>query len=854
MAGRIIVAARRSAPSHLAANVAVSAGFVGAGAAQGVMAANVAVSAGFVGSSTVLPPGDGSTLFTLTLENTSASLQSANFITPMMGLPFKKGDLAGDPKLETAGGTDIAYTKWNDTTWVGGTKKFCGAFCRYPTSIAGSGSGSLVVKNAGSPQAASGFATTVLTASAISIELVGITGLTGTWTARLNDGITQGTDVTVIGDGAAGKVWRIGAEFRDTGLVAHGQLYCWFYVAALKDASGGLHSVRIMPRVLHGWADVASPAGGLRSYTAVLKAGATTLLTMQGYSPPDPGWTFGTTISSQFYSSWFAVDTDAKWMFVPQVNSGGSAAAECTVRVKRDSTAKAYLRATKLIPAPDLTVTANSTPTTNYYPYTKGPFLYWDMGTVGERKEIGVWTAFHAAHFLTQAAVDDRVMRVVGLMASGWRTNIRRKSTLQIIAIAYQGTNAATAYSGLGATQPTWRMGGSNFTGVTNPVVTSPTTLWRSDNLSAHRPAATYYPYLVTGEPQFLDLLQESAAQIMMSTLAGLGTFAPAPVTGSCFSVGSERNYTVAGTDYYGVTTIAGSNLERAAAWATRDVCEAAAISPDGTGAKSYFVDSVQTSFACVNAYNNSRAQSWRDGGLYFFGATVDDAAPWGQAYLDGSIAHGAMITENAEAQIFVNHRAKFYIGIHSRMDIAAAGCFHAAARDQSNLRKEDLDLWLFEIGNGSMTWSSSTDRFTIGSGGNGNMNFTPTVGDKIAFEAANLPASGIAAKQTLHVVQVVGQTFKLSLTPGGAAIDVTTDSSVLKMFAVIANFSPGTNFQNVGVGTTSYIYMARGATRLIEATGNTSIATTRAALDALCTAGGVSPADDAKWAFATSY
>src|SRR5258706_12536981 len=86
----------------------------------------------------IAPP---STLATVTVVNKSGSIQVADFISPMFGHPFKKGDVAsGDwPLFQTSGGATVPFSYGGKTTWSDGSWKFASFTLRVPISIAGSG-------------------------------------------------------------------------------------------------------------------------------------------------------------------------------------------------------------------------------------------------------------------------------------------------------------------------------------------------------------------------------------------------------------------------------------------------------------------------------------------------------------------------------------------------------------------------------------------------------------------------------------------------------------------------------------------------------------------------------------------
>ena len=118
----------------------------------------------------------------------------------MFGLPIKQGDVpAGEyPIFETTGGVSCPATIWGVTSWPDGSMKFFGAMIRVPAAVAGSGTLTINVKAGGVAPSASSRSVSDLVASDISTELVGVTNLTGTWSASLNTAISDVDDIVGI--------------------------------------------------------------------------------------------------------------------------------------------------------------------------------------------------------------------------------------------------------------------------------------------------------------------------------------------------------------------------------------------------------------------------------------------------------------------------------------------------------------------------------------------------------------------------------------------------------------------------------------------------------------------------------
>lgn len=792
-----------------------------------------------------MPTPGGSLLTTLTLVNTSGSEQAANFVAPMFGQPFVQGDVPSGqyPAFELTDGTPCPATIHSVTTWPDGSMKWCGVLMRVPTTIAGSGSLTINVKNGGSAPSASSRTTGDLTAADLSTVLTGVTNLTGEWTASLNTAITDATDIVSLGDGPAGRIWRIGGPFKQSGS-PHGQLHCWHYVAALQNSSGGLLGLRYLGRAAQPWADVSSPTPTRRVLTAVLKSGASTLRSLQGHDTTE---TPGSNIGMAHYTSFFTAGTDGKWDFV---QGGGSASADCTVRVQHDKT---YFVKSRLVPPYDLTVEPTSSSSVDYRPYGRGP-MQRDVGGTGERDDIGILTSWAARHLLTQAAVDERVIRVVGLCSAGWRQLTRRSTTKQIVPC----TDPAASYTGLGTIQTTWRVRPGLNSGAVAPSVE--TSMWLSEFEPSHRPNATYYPYLVTGEPQYLDLMVEQANGLLLSAVPGSSSMNTATtLTKSTLRTNSDfgdRDVVIGGTTYKGGGYWFTDGLLRVPAWGTRDIAQAAAVYPDtcpwGTETRKYLRDVMAALYTSANVYNNARAQAWRDSGMFNFDSRDGSEAPWCHAYMSLSICHQANILPSTDAATFRAHIGRYWSRAEELMDIGCAMAYTALHYDESGNRVEDMEDMVFEVGS-TLTFSTSTNRATV-SGNPGS--WVPTNGDVFAFSSfrdADKPFSEATDYRRLYAANCSSNTFQLSATPGGSVITVTSNAVVTGFYCRLANFAPHYSFENVS-SPAAYVSNIRGSIRMHEASGDSFINAARVDADARLVTAGVTFTSDPKNAFAAAY
>jgi len=801
-----------------------------------------------------IPPAGGTVVSTITLVNTSGSTQAANFVSPMFGVPFKQGVMPSGqyPKFAIAsGGAACPATLWNYSTWPDGSMMFCGAMIQVPSSIAGSGTLQIEVQTGGTAPAASGRTTADLTAANMIIEATGVTNLSGVWTSSLNDGITVADDFTLVADGAAGAIWRVGAEFRQSGS-AHGQMYGTHYVAALNTSGGALRGLRYMGKASQPWTDIASPAATARVMVGVLKSGSTTLRTLQGTQSGETGTT---NITMAHYSGWHTAGSDGKWDYV---QGGGASSTDNTVRVTYD---KAEFIATRLVPPYQTALNPTAPTAAPYRPYCIGGMTVRFTGATGERDDIGVLPEWVARHILNQHVNDEQTVRVSSLASAGWRCTLRRKSTRRILPTA----DTASSYTGLGTTAPTVRWFSGSAENITQP--SSNTSLWSEEDQSHHRASTAYYAYLITGDPVHLDILQDYAAQIIASRWQGGPTWKTTmPVVGACATGNGERDATIqGGGTYKGGGTFFDIYGLRISAWMARDVGQAAAISPDTDVAKPFFTDVINNSFDAANDYNSRMPSTWRDAGFWTMeGPTEVSPAAWMNGYFSNAICHLASILSTTNSATFRGHLSKWYSAQHGLgRSVACFSSYHWSNR-RGNTRIQTAAEMLSVL-ESRFTWNTTTERFTIsassGSGGNANGGWSPTAGDIFMFDPETAPGTRPFAGATnwtpMYVVNPSGQTGQVSLTPGGSVADVTSAADYSFCMAAVQNFSPNWSFNGFN-DPSGYVANAYGAMRHHEACGDSTINSARVAMDACwasaAAASGSSFANEPKNAMAAAY
>lgn len=778
-------------------------------------------------------PVSGATVATLQLVNTSASAQAADFVTPMFGHPFKQGDVpAGQyPQFTLADGTPCPATLWGLTHWPDGSLKWCGAMIRVPASIAGSGTLAINVKNGGSAPAASARATTDLTAADLKAELL-VSGDTagGAWVASLNDAISLGGDITTYGDGPAGKVWRIGGFARRSS-TNHGQLYCWHYVAALQSAAGALLGLRYLGRVIKGFADTTAPGVGTLTATADVRRGATLIRSLQGVQ--SDGTTLGANIVLPHYSSFFTAGTDAVWDYV---QGGGSAAADCTVRVVQNRT---YLVKSRMVPPYDTAISPTAMAAVDYRPNGRGNMIYY-IGNTGERDDIGVLAAWYVRHLLRQDAAADKNIRVNGLSTGGWRTCVRARANKEVVPVV----SVSASYAGMSTPNDNiWYWPGVDdvIPGVQGG---DPAHVWIQEYDTHHRPSSGYYPYLVTGEPQYLDLLVEHAAEAIAIQPTGTACVwdvsdpvGPATKTGQWQS----RDNNVGGTIYKGSGILFREDMYRLGAWALRDLGQASAmyptVCPRGTEVKKYLTEVIDSNYAAHAAYRNAMPVAFRNAGIMgFLGLSAQGGAytigydtVWTIGYLCHQAAQHYSCSGNTGAQGFAAHLANFWAACNTIGDIAvAAGAYDMMLFDDSGIRFNDLSKATFRMGDYStLSFNASTDVFTL-SGYNTPANITN--GDRFMFRGGTKPFASAVDYKVFYAVQSSGATCKLAATPGGAAIDVTTTGSTTSHWTALADFSPMFSYEG-SPNVSSAPDVTQAAMHHLTAAGFTACEAARAAM-----------------------
>lgn len=833
---------------------------------------------------------------TLSFENTSAGSVASNFIAPMFGHPFKKGDMpAGSfPRFELSDGTVCAHTMYGTSTWDDGSLKLAGFLLRVPSSVSALSTMTVNLTNNGTTAHGTSNRSLSECSSAgtdINVEVVGLDHLSGTWVSKLNQGIADGA-VEILGNGPAGLIAKVTQEFMQSNS-NHGQLETWFYVVLLQDASGNLAGIRYLGRVVQPYYNVDTPTKSWRSFSSFILKNGTNIVrncwaAREGVATPIK---YPTTLTSipvnvdgqPYRSRWFEVSNlgmenqtlvrlsgttlptgmsastsyfvdgtihpnhvglynecglDSSDLTTPSgsasndltitaypylthfgslytagnsarydyVQAGGSIAVDAPVRVRHNSE---YWQSTGLVgpygassvdPQAEYGYELNSmTPITRY------------VGRTGEREDLGVLPGWSVKHLISQRAIDEKVVRATGLKHAHAAIAVYDSVTKSIRPLNNQN------YAGMPTTSTDMRWSGNSLhtSGFTHPSNRNTKTGLSGLGFD-HMPTLSSYPYLLTGEPQFLDTLTEMANLTVMTGYTPASTLTAK--NGEC-----ERNAIINGTAYYGV--VAFNAQARVGAWALREIGYAAALTPDNHKYKQYFVDLNANNYAAMRAYNDNVATPfWRSSGLLAY-PSVAVTSPWMTNYMGQAIAQASRMTQSANALYMLNHLVKWNNSVFTNHGGWCLGSFHMIVMNATE--GGDYVTSMDQVGYGpigGVSWSSVTNRITIPA----TQGYTAQNGDAILW-ARNSNGSGFgdtAAPQgftactSYYLINKSGNTYEVSATPGGAPLTFPESWSSTTYIRPQATPSTGDIDGNASPG--GYISNARGMLKLAKMAGAT--------------------------------
>lgn len=577
------------------------------------------------------------------------------------------------------------------------------------------------------------------------------------------------------GGGPVGHFWKVTADFEQAG-APHSHLTAAFYVCALSNVDGSLYGIRAMAFVEQPWFNDTRGAKIWRSFSALtLRNGATILRDMVASMPAPATATFSSaspyytknghgwsdclamritgTLPSNVTAgkTYFSGVQDANRLFIA-TNSirtqtlgaptnagsctftcfpyivwgghismagpnatwdfigGGSRAAitptlqDHTTRIVFD---KAYWRQSKLMPAWDPAMVTNAYPRLDYRIGVVPSWLDLDQGSTGEGPERSLLHGACISHWVNQDANTEQAVRLMGILGGCNCFHIRDFATNQ------EPIGNNNTYAGMPAANKNfaWGLDQPHTIGFTVP--TDPNVLQQQFRMDlGHMTDQSYYQFLMTGEPQYLDHLKAYANSGALLGTAMSGDAVPPTINDTTFafsSVGPARMLLLGGKKYYGLCNFIGG-AGRVSAWAMRLVAGAAALVPDADKAKPYHLDLNADNWAATKAMVAMMPQWGQDRGAW--PTTFNTSGLW-TGYEMQSAAFASCVTESADALAQAAYLAKWPAWITNTF-----GAYHVSnygayiKKNATGGLMSDDTLWGIQVAN--VAWSHITNRLTV--------------------------------------------------------------------------------------------------------------------------------------------
>ena len=536
---------------------------------------------------------------------------------------------------------------------------------------------------------------------------------------------------------------------------------------------------------------------------------------------------------------------------------GSGPSSDATIQIFENNI---YARKSMLIPPyaftnfiNGITLSPTDTSSYGYFPMTAGPVERY-LETTGERKDIGPFTGWASTYFFNvgkpfdnDGLTDERVIRIVGLAPANWPINLRDYSTKSLPCLNNGENNASSPYPGMPACMYyrfRWdaTTSDSGFTNSNCGHCTLPenSNVWLAGYSiwnSSHAPDFEMPAFLVTGEPQYMDMIEElgdwalyqrasggtsPSAAVVNSTTEQL-----APCTGGC---SESKNFYVNGMYYYGAT-LNGHNELRVDAWAHRFVAEAAMINdPENSSYHRYFQD-VEAAysgaalgfldmFSTVNPYV-ARYGIWNEGESPLVAWTLD--------YMIGATAQGYAYAENSNDLIFLDKLVLMPEHIDAIAGQAYSAPYSIMVRPAPNAvttqyLANDTGLAYASF---NISWKANSTTFSCYQNAclGGWHGYTPNAGDTILFCAnsacGTVAPSGLTLEAYYIMFNPKGYTFNLGLMGANctqavqtACIAVTPGNSASAQAAFFySSRIPANESITSGVGGdgTGYVAIAYG-------------------------------------------
>lgn len=730
--------------------------------------------------------GAVTTVQSFDVVNFDGASTSAGFIR--VGLPFKYGDMPSGsiPKIEKSG-VEVTAVQFDERAfWPDGSLRFCVLHMR-DSAFSASESRTYDVKiKSGSYSNTATFASTAITGTYdLKAQITSLTQPnqtnTNNHTASINTAFGTATRVTKIHSGPICDGWVVWQYYNDdSDSIDDAHLKAVWYVDIWNDGSdtdGGYIEFGCKT-CLNNW-DTASK--DRHDYTLTLKNSTTTIET---YS----------TIQHPYHAEWLTVskgndnnDGRRHWLSTAP-----------TLSVKPD---QAYWISTGLVPPLD---TSLSTASATNYSASWTPCANMNhranIDGTGAYMGRGILPNSDATAFLSQTAAHVRYARVnahAGLHLPAHFKSTKTRTRASVAADAYndfsaEGSDEANTIISLtldpktsgeytftsdGMPAPVHAYRGSVATapykdGYVDP--TGGTGVWNTSLDSSHAVNYSYFMYLLEGERYFLDATIDLTMDAIQKTHGN--EYSARPYTLNYLDTYRRALFSIPSTRWSGISLY--SSQSRSVGWAANLLGSAYAIMPDNDVQANCLKALVEhnADFAADGISYLPTAQ--KDWGHFWYGTLM---SPWMQNFVTMGAIHLHNCTKDADAKTLADMVCNFPVRIWSTSHYGQTTAYRGLTTEYPDYWHETTNT--FRTGDDYLVYyagastTSATDVVTI-------TGHTLAVGDKVVFIAedtsgnAKIIPGGITQGTDYYVINVVADTFQVSLTLGGSAVDITTDET----------------------------------------------------------------------------
>ncbi len=509
------------------------------------------------------------------LTSTAAVAQSSAATT--FGQAFAEGDVPNGSTLvgKTANGTVVPLQVDAKARHADGSLRHAVITVQLPSAAPQQAQTVYLYRGAASATTAQATPATLLNAGFSAAVKATIAGVQ--YTASAEEVLKSGRYATWLA-GPLANEWLVAAPLKTASGTPHPHLMARFAIRSYT----GSNSARVDVTVENAWAYEAAPQN--ITYDAQVLVGGQPVYTQAA-------------LTHYHHARWRKVFS---WGSVPALN------------VRHDT---AYLIASKAVPNYDQSLTIRETTiaswdkkwtTGNTNPMGVGVGVK-SMGTTGARPDIGPMPTWNALYLLS---MDQRMKNIsLGMseLAGGWSSHYRNKNTDRPVTLAEYPYMTIIAKDSDTLNRTTKKE--EAFPDCPSTLCASP---MKAD--TAHQPAFSYLPYLVTGDYYHLEELQ---------FWANFSSFYGSP--------GYRQN----------VKGLVKADQVRGQAWSLRTIAEAAYITPDNDPQKTILTAIVNNNIDWYNTnYTNNPAANklgvLDHGSLSYAGG--NGVAPWQDDFFTNSI------------------------------------------------------------------------------------------------------------------------------------------------------------------------------------------------------------------------